>query len=91
VNASKWLAGRGTVMSTTTLEIRMESLEAQVAKLQNEIRELRTRKDKNWCRAIEKYAGDEDLQSIFAEAMKLREADRQRAREKRRNSRGKQG
>ena len=29
-----------------------------------------------------KYADDEDLQSILQEAMKLREADRKRAREK---------
>lgn len=78
-------------MSTTTLEVRMENLEVQVAQLQDEIRDLRTRKDKDWHRAIEKYAGDEDLQSVFAEAMKLREAERRRAQERRPNSRGNQG
>jgi hypothetical protein len=28
---------------------------------------------------VEKYTGDEDLQSVFTEAMKLRDADRKRA------------
>ena len=71
-------------MSSVALETRLESLEAQVAQMQDEIRELRTRKDKDWRHAIEKYAGDEDLQAIFAEAMKLREVDRQRGSSRRR-------
>lgn len=78
-------------MSSVTLERRMENLEAQVAQLQNEIRDLRTQKDKDWRRTVEKYAGDEDLQAVFAEALKLREADRDRGLARNSNSRRKQG
>ncbi len=78
-------------MSSTTVETRLANLEAQVSRLQDELRELRARKDKDWRRAVAEYAGDEDLQSVLAEAMKLREADRKRACEGRRDSSGKQG
>jgi hypothetical protein len=57
-------------------------LEAQVKELRLEIHSSREQSAKNWRRAVEKFADDEDLQSILEEAMKLREADRKRAREK---------
>ena len=70
-------------MIQPSLEKRVESLEAQVA----ELRATRTGNSKDWRRSLARYAGDADLQSIFAEAMKLREADRKRA--KKRKARGK--
>jgi hypothetical protein len=67
-------------MASLTLEKRLSKLEAEVTKLRQEIQST---KAKNWERAIEKYAGDDDLQAVFAAAMKLREADRRRARRSR--------
>jgi hypothetical protein len=74
-----------------SLQKRVELLESQVAELQDQFRTSSRGRNKDWRSAIEKYAGDEDLQSVFAEAMKLREAERKRVRQGRRNSRGKQG
>ena len=67
-------------MSRQDLGKRMAALELRVAELQEEVRSARPAKQKDWRRAVEKYAGDEDLQGVFAEAMKLRDADRKRAR-----------
>jgi hypothetical protein len=49
-------------------------------KRQAEVRAVQSGKTKKWQRAIEKYADDADLQAVFSRAMKLREADRKRAR-----------
>jgi hypothetical protein len=38
---------------------------------------------KNWRRAVEKYAGDEDLLAVLAEAKKLRDAERKKVRRRR--------
>ncbi|HUE71311.1 MAG TPA: hypothetical protein VMP01_10545 [Pirellulaceae bacterium] len=65
-------------MIPPNLEKRVQTLEAQVAELRAE----RSGQPKNWRAAVAKYAGDGDLQSIFAEALKLREADRKRARQR---------
>lgn len=70
-----------TVMASTTVESRLAHLETQLSRLQAELDELRSRSDKDWRCAVAKYAGDEDLQDLFAEAQHLREADRQRAHE----------
>ena len=70
-------------MIRPSLEKRVESLEAQIA----ELRAARPAQPRDWRNAVAKYAGDADLQSVFAEAMKLREADRKRA--KRRKAREK--
>ena len=70
-------------MIRPNLEKRVETLEAQVA----ELRAARPGQPKDWRSAVAKYAGDADLQSIFTEAMKLRDADRKRA--KKRIARGK--
>jgi hypothetical protein len=72
------------VMIRPNLEKRVETLEAQIAELRAE----RLGDLKDWRSAVAKYAGDPDLQCIFSEAMKLREADRKRGakRSKRRKS-----
>jgi hypothetical protein len=67
-------------MSRQDLGKRVAALESRVTELQEEVRSARPPRQKDWRRAVEKYAGDPDLQSVFAEAMKLREADRKRAR-----------
>ena len=69
-------------MIRPNLKKRVEALEAQVA----ELRAKRGRA-KDWRSAVAKYAGDADLASIFAEAMRLRQIDRKRA--KKRPSNGK--
>lgn len=68
-------------MSVKELEQRIEVLEAQVRELQSE-RNATGGRVKDWRAAVEKYAGDEGLLSVFAEAQKLREKDRERARKK---------
>ena len=61
-------------MSKHTLEERVAKLEEQVASvLANGVRPTT-----DWRSVVDKYAGDEGLLEIFREAMKLREADRQR-------------
>jgi len=67
-------------MSRLDVGKRLAALEARVTELQEEVRSARPSEQKDWRRAVEKYAGDADLQSVFAEAMKLREADRKRRR-----------
>jgi hypothetical protein len=69
-------------MSVKELEQRIEVLEAQVRELQSERMAATGRRVKDWRAAVEKYTGDEGLLSIFAEAQKLREKDRERARKK---------
>jgi uncharacterized protein HemX len=59
---------------------RVATLKSQVTELQEQVRSDRAQRRKDWRRAAEKFAGDADLQSVFADAMKLREADRKRAR-----------
>ena len=70
-----------------------EQLESRLAKLEREVSSLRAHimgvppGKKDWSRAVEAFAGDEDLQKIFQGAMKLREADRKKARNRRAASR----
>lgn len=59
------------------LKQRVELLESQVADLQSAM-SLTVSKD--WRRAVEKYTGDPDLLAVFAEAKKLREAERKEVR-----------
>lgn len=66
-------------MSRQDLGQRLAALELRVTELQEEVQLARPGRQKDWRRAVEKYAGDEDLQSVFAEALKLRDADRKRA------------
>jgi len=68
-------------MARPTLEERVRVLELQVAQLRDELN-AKGRRKKDWRRAVRAFAGDEGMQEIFREAMRLREADRQRARRK---------
>jgi hypothetical protein len=74
---------RGGLTVADDLKKRVERLEAEVAELRTA---LVTGKDRNWRRAVEKYAGDPDLLAVFAEAKKLREAERKMAHSKPRRS-----
>jgi len=76
-------------MASQRLADRVAQLEAQVKELRLEVHSSREQDAKNWRRAVERFADDEGLQSILQEAMKLREADRKRARERSARQRGK--
>ena len=67
-------------MARTTLEARVARLEAQIVRLSDEVRAGGQRADEGWRRAVDLFAGDEDLRSVLEDAMKLREAERRRAR-----------
>ena len=67
-------------MANHALEKRLALLESQVDLLREEVQ---ANKGSNWQRAVEKYSGDDDLQAVFSAALKLREVDRKRARQKR--------
>jgi hypothetical protein len=69
-------------MTVKELEQRVIALEQEVKELRDEVATSKARPNKNWLRAVEKYAGDEDLLSIFADAQKLREKDRAQTRRK---------
>ena len=64
-----------------------DNLKDRVARLEAEVAELRAALNQDrrpgWRRAVEKYAGDEDLLAVFAEAKKLREAERKKVRQSR--------
>jgi len=78
-------------MARSDLEQRVANLESQVEKLAERLQANgKSPAGKDWRRAVEKFAGDPDLQSIFAEAMKLREAERRRVRRTERPARRKQ-
>ena len=69
-------------MTIKELETRVAALERAVRQL-NESLDSKTNGDgKDWKAAVEKYAGDEGLLSVFAEGQKLREKDRERARKR---------
>ncbi len=60
------------------------SLEERVAALEQQIAELRAAvangRPKDWRRTIGMFTDDPDMQELFKDAMKIREADRTRAR-----------
>ena len=66
------------------------SLEQRVAALQQEISELKSRRtdgrEKDWRRTIGMFTDNPGMRELFAEAMKLREADRSKAPDRRRES-----
>jgi hypothetical protein len=68
-------------MTRPTLEERIRVLELQVAQLRNELN-AKGRRKKDWRRAVGLFTDDEGMQENFREAMRLREADRQKARRK---------
>jgi len=54
-------------------------LETKVLKLEAEVRTAKPREKPNWLCALEKFADNQNLLDVFADAMKLREADRKKA------------
>ena len=67
-------------MTVQQLEQRLAKLEDEMSSLRDELRSVAK---PGWQRAVESLTGDEGLQEVFAEAMKLREADRKKARKRR--------
>ena len=65
------------------------SLEERVAVLEQELSELKSRqgngRDKDWRRTIGVFTDNPPMKELFAEAMKLREADRRKARGRQRS------
>ena|SRR5687767_1535471 len=64
---------------STSLEQRVAELERQVAELKAMANGAR---EPDWRRTIGMFTDDDGMQEIFAEAMKYREADREKARRK---------
>jgi hypothetical protein len=64
-------------MAKQTLEERLTRLESRVAELQAEVA---TRPKKDWRRTIGAFTDDAGMKEILKEAMRLREADRRKAR-----------
>jgi hypothetical protein len=59
------------------------SLEQRVAALEKELAELKSRgngRDRDWRRTIGMFTDNPGMKEVFAEAMKLRDADRKRTR-----------
>jgi hypothetical protein len=66
----------------STLEERLASLEQQVAVLTDRLGKIETTPSPapaDWRNWIGAFTDDEGMKEVFAEALKLREADRQRA------------
>jgi len=76
-------------MSQRTLQHRIATVEARLLQVEEQMRGVHTRAEKDWRRAVEKYAGDDDLLTLFRDAQHLREAERRRASAKRPSSRRK--
>lgn len=66
-------------MATQSLEQRVATLEAQVGKLQEEVRTAQAGRTKDWRRTIGAFTDDEGMQQILRDAMRLREVDRQKS------------
>jgi hypothetical protein len=69
-------------MTVKELEQRIIALERQMKRLTDDSTDTEAKPNKRWLDSVKKYAGDEDLLSIFADAQKLREADRRKARQR---------
>jgi carbamate kinase len=66
----------------STLETRLASLEQQVAKLTDRLAKVENTtpsSPEGWRKWIGAFTDDEGMKEVFAEAQKLRDADRQRA------------
>jgi hypothetical protein len=66
-------------MPSLTLERRVKALESQVARLQDELKNVQGERTKDWRRTVGAFTDDEGLKEILAEAMRLRDLDRQKA------------
>jgi predicted nucleic acid-binding Zn-ribbon protein len=69
-------------MPGLTLERRVKALESQVARLQDELKNVQGERTKDWRRTVGAFTDDEGLKEILAEAMRLRDLDRKKARSK---------
>lgn len=69
-------------MAGQNLEQRVTALEEEVGRLQRELRSANGARAKDWRRTIGAFTDDEGIRAILADAMKLREADRNKARAK---------
>ncbi len=74
-------------MSQSTLEERVAALEKQVAQLMANGAPARPVRPKDWRRTIGMFTDDKGMKEVFREAMRVREADRARARRRHRKSR----
>jgi len=72
----------GSHMTLDGLERRVKALESRVARLQDDMRSARGVKEKDWRRTIGAFTDDEGLKEVLREALRLREADRKKARSK---------
>lgn len=67
------------------------TIEQRVAALEHELSELKARRGngrvKDWRRTVGKFTDNTGMKELFAEAMKLREADRRKARPQKRRKR----
>jgi len=70
-------------MATESLEQRVEILESQLSKLRDELRAGNQGSSKDWRRTIGAFTGDEGMQQILRDAMRLREVDRKKVSAKR--------
>ena len=66
-------------MSRPTIEQRVAHLESSLAELQAQL-QAAERPVKDWRRTIGAFTDDKGMQEILKEAMRLREADRKKAR-----------
>jgi hypothetical protein len=64
------------MMAGTSVESRLDNLESQVLRLQEELRSIR-RENRDWRRTIGAFTDDDGMQELLKEAMRLREADRE--------------
>ena len=64
-------------MSQQSLEQRVATLEKELAELK---RQRRNGRNKDWRRTIGMFTDNPGMKELFAEAMKLREADRRKRR-----------
>jgi hypothetical protein len=69
-------------MSLATLENRIAALERQIAEMQTELAKVSDLQKPNWRRTIGMFNGDEGMKAIFDEALRLREVDRRRTRQR---------
>jgi hypothetical protein len=69
-------------MASQSLEQRVAELESQVNQLRDEVRRSKLSTGKDWRRTIGAFTDNEGMQEILQEAMRIREAGRQKARSK---------
>ena len=70
-------------MPRPSLEQRLATLESQFQELRDERNGRSDMQPTGWRHAVEKYADDADLLSVFSDALKLREENRQHGRSRR--------